>query len=161
MLRDDPTKRLKRLAHKSPKRPLLTPAQFEKLCSTALTACERNGQELHDYLRFLAYCGAREKEALHIRWVDVDLKGKRLVIGADGLSKNSGPKNGGILVGKVYGHLAENFGQTMAQKVVLIRSRCPIRQRMPDATLARGLVSDHANDGLPRSFDGFLERRQW
>ena len=84
----NPVDRIKRLPHKPPKRPLLTMTQFEQLCAAALSACARNGQELHDYLRFLAYSGAREKEALRVRWQDVDFERRTLVIGADGLSKN-------------------------------------------------------------------------
>ena len=48
----------------------------------------KNAQQLADYLHFLAYCGAREQEALGIRWADVDFERKLLTIGADGDTKN-------------------------------------------------------------------------
>ena len=69
------------------KRPLLTPAQFEKLC-TAARRCGKNGEELVDYLKFLAFTGARCSEALRIKWTDVDFERRQVTIGADGLSKN-------------------------------------------------------------------------
>jgi integrase len=71
-----------------PKRNLVTPAEFERLLAAAQSACEKNGEQLVDYLRFLAFSGAREKEALRVKWVDVDLERERVTIGADGLSKN-------------------------------------------------------------------------
>ena len=71
-----------------PKRNLVTPAEFERLIAAAQSACEKNGGQLVDYLRFLAFSGAREKEALRIKWADVDPERERVVIGADGLSKN-------------------------------------------------------------------------
>ena len=71
-----------------PKRDLVTPAQFDRLLEAARNACERNGEQLADYLRFLAFSGAREKEALRIKWVDVDFERERVTIGADQLTKN-------------------------------------------------------------------------
>ena len=72
----------------SPERQLLTPVEFERLIRSARDSCKNNGEELADYLRFLAFCGAREQEALRIKWADVDFKSGRVTIGADGLSKN-------------------------------------------------------------------------
>jgi integrase len=71
-----------------PKRKLVTPAEFERLLKATRNACEKNGGQLVDYLRFLAFGGAREKEALRIKWEDVDFERERVTIGADGLSKN-------------------------------------------------------------------------
>jgi integrase len=70
------------------KRELVTPAEFEELLRAARTACDKNGAQLADYLRFLAYSGAREQEALRVKWADVDFKRERVTIGADGLAKN-------------------------------------------------------------------------
>ena len=105
-LRDLPkAKTLK--APKGEKRPLLTPSQFNALLSAIPAACEKNAVQFADYLRFLAYTGAREQEALKVRWDDVDLSGERVTIGAGGVSKNhearcvefNGPL-GGILIGR-------------------------------------------------------------
>src|SRR5262249_49914233 len=71
-----------------PKRQLVTPSEFDRLTEAARTACEKNGEQLVDYLRLLAFSGAREKEALRVRWADVDFERERVTIGADGLSKN-------------------------------------------------------------------------
>ena len=72
-----------------PRRPLLTPEEFQKL----LTSCfatkpngeplTKNGQQLNDFLRLLAFTGAREQEALNLRWSHVDFERRRIFIGAD------------------------------------------------------------------------------
>ena len=49
----------------------------------------KNAQQLADYLRFLAYSGAREQEALSVRWADVSFdRNKFVCIGADADTKN-------------------------------------------------------------------------
>jgi integrase len=70
-----------------PRRPLVTPKEFQKL----LAACfakksngnpvTKNAQQLHDFLRLLAFSGAREQEALHLRWHHVDFTNRRVFIG--------------------------------------------------------------------------------
>ena len=72
----------------APKRRLITPEEFERLINAAGTACKKNGQQLADYLQFLAFSGSREKEALRIRTEDIDFDHERVTIGNDGLSKN-------------------------------------------------------------------------
>jgi len=69
-----------------PKRRLLALAEVESLLAAA--AKSKNGYLLSDYLRFLAYTGAREMEALRVSWADVDFEREIVAIGADGLSKN-------------------------------------------------------------------------
>lgn len=59
---------------KAPSRPRLSDEEFELLCCAALEESGRNGQLLHDLLRFLGYSGARKTEAQHMLWRDVDLK---------------------------------------------------------------------------------------
>jgi integrase len=87
-----------------PKRDLVTPAEFDRLIAAAGNACEKNGDQLADYLRFLAFSGAREKEALRIKWAGVDFERERVTIGADQLTKNwesrtveFNPQLGGLL----------------------------------------------------------------
>ena len=81
--------KLKKLKEpESPKRGLLTPAEFERLLAAVPTACAKNAVQFADYLRFLAYSGAREQEALKIRWTDVDFEEERVLIGAGGVAKN-------------------------------------------------------------------------
>lgn len=72
----------------APKRRLLMPAEFDRLITAAASACKKNGQQLADYLQFLAFSGSREKEALRVPIDDVDFEGERVTIGRDGLSKN-------------------------------------------------------------------------
>lgn len=72
----------------TPKRQLLTPAEFDQLILAARNNCAKNGKQLADYLLFLAFSGAREQEALRIKWSDVDFERQRLTIGSDQLSKN-------------------------------------------------------------------------
>lgn len=72
----------------SPKRQLVRQKEFERLIRAARTRSERNGEQLADYLRFLAFSGARAQEALRIKWDDVDFERERLVVGVDQLSKN-------------------------------------------------------------------------
>ena len=73
---------------KPPKRGLMTPVEFERFLAAVPVACEKNAVQVGDYLQFLAYSGAREQEALKIRWEDVDFENERVSIGAGGVSKN-------------------------------------------------------------------------
>ena len=72
----------------APKRRLLMPAEFDRLLTVGVAACTKNGQQLADYLQFLAFSGSREKEALRVPIDDVDFDHARVTIGGDGLSKN-------------------------------------------------------------------------
>lgn len=58
------------------------------MIAAARQNCQKNGQQLADYLRFLAFSGAREKEALRVKWADADFERERVTIGADRLTKN-------------------------------------------------------------------------
>ena len=80
-------KRLK--VPKSPRRVLLEDVQFQRLLEASNPEVTKNAEIFRCYLRFLALTGAREQEALRVRWKDVDFKRKVVTIGADGKSKNS------------------------------------------------------------------------
>jgi integrase len=81
--------RIKMLDEAPPqKRKLVTPAEFEQLLDAARNACRKNGEQLADYLKFLAFSGTREQEALRVRWADVDLDREHVTIGSDGFTKN-------------------------------------------------------------------------
>jgi integrase len=94
-----------------PRRPLITPEEFENLlmCCFAKKAdgepLTKNGQQLHDFLRLLAFTGAREQETLKLCWSHVDFPRRRMFIGVDenftakamtigsgGISKNRGSR---------------------------------------------------------------------
>src|SRR5437016_1425430 len=83
-----PTEGLRPRKVKTPVRPMLSPADFESLCK-GTRECRKNGRQLLDYLRFLAYSGARRDEALALKWRDINFQRKSVRIGADGNSKNS------------------------------------------------------------------------
>ena len=86
-LKSLPTDHLKPLKCSPPKRELVTGEQIERVCHAALET-SKNGQEFAEYVRLMAFCGARMAETLRLKWSDVDWRCKQLTIGADGLSKN-------------------------------------------------------------------------
>jgi integrase len=71
-------------------RNILTTGQVKRLIDHAERA-RSNGSMLADLLKLLAYSGAREMEALRLRWRDVDFETQRLHIGRDGQTKNREP----------------------------------------------------------------------
>lgn len=72
----------------SPKRTLLTKEQFGDLLAAATEETTKNSALFRLYLRFLALTGAREKEALAVRWSDVDFARETVTIGSGGVAKN-------------------------------------------------------------------------
>jgi integrase len=82
-----PTSEVERFDVDSKKRRLYSKVEIELVCAKAQEV-SKNGVQLEDYIRFLAFSGAREAEALRVRWEDVDFKQKQVCIGWDGDSKN-------------------------------------------------------------------------
>jgi integrase len=70
------------------RRPLLTGEQFAALLAACRPDVTKNAALFRLYLRFLALTGSREKEALAVRWCDVDLSLEVVTIGAEGVAKN-------------------------------------------------------------------------
>jgi integrase len=68
-------------------RRLFSREDIDRFCEAGLTA-SKNGREFSDYVRLLSLCGAREQEAIKLRWVNVDFEQKLLTIGWDGDTKN-------------------------------------------------------------------------
>ena len=62
---------------------------MERLLRHCTSDTTKNADLLRFYLRFLALTGAREKEALRVRWSDVDFENRQVTIGADGSAKNA------------------------------------------------------------------------
>jgi integrase len=87
-----PTDDLEWQKYDTKKRELVSPTELDTICEAAKKA-SKNGQQLSDYLRLMAYSGARRNEALKLRWDDVDFERKQLSIGADGSSKNRKPRH--------------------------------------------------------------------
>ncbi len=85
-----PTEGLRPLKTSTKKRSLFTTADLDKLCKTAFETKQNkkggdvpvteNAWEFVDYIRVLAYSGARRNEALGIRWEDVDFGNNQLFI---------------------------------------------------------------------------------
>lgn len=94
----NPIAGLKPLKVTTAKRALCSAAEIEKVVKAAsgtrtnekgeTVPVTQNGEQFADYIRFLQFTGAREKEALKVRWADVDSDGGRVTIGADGDTKN-------------------------------------------------------------------------
>jgi integrase len=82
-----PTANLRPLKWTAKKRSLVTAEEINRLCDASLEAT-KNGQQFSDYVRLLAYSGARRNEALRLKWADVDWELKQLTVGSDGLAKN-------------------------------------------------------------------------
>jgi len=70
------------------RRPLMTREQFGALLAASTAETTKNADLFRFYLRFLALTGAREKEALAVRWEDVDFKRGTVTIGSEGIAKN-------------------------------------------------------------------------
>jgi integrase len=93
-LKNLPTQNLRPLKVTTVKRDRVEHAQIENLCSAAFnlkidqSPVTKNAQQFADYIRVLAYSGARRSETLRLKWGDVSFKQKQLTIGSDGLSKN-------------------------------------------------------------------------
>jgi integrase len=85
----DGFKRVSELPEKAPpKRRLLEGADIEALLKHCTPEVTKNADLLRFYLRFLALTGAREKEALRVRWADIDIKTRLLTIGSDAETKS-------------------------------------------------------------------------
>jgi integrase len=89
-----PTENLRPLKGTTKKRGLITATDIEKVCAAAVSilddgkAVSKNGRELADYLKVMAYAGSRRNETLRLKWSDVDWERKQITIGSDGLAKN-------------------------------------------------------------------------
>jgi integrase len=85
-----PTEGLQPFKTSTEKRPLFTAADLDKLCKSAFETktnkkganvpVTENAQEFVDYIRLLAYSGARRNEGLGLRWDDVDFGNDQLFI---------------------------------------------------------------------------------
>ena len=82
-----PTQNLRPLKWTAKKRSLINAEEINQLCQGALEAT-KNGKQFADYVRLMAYTGARRNEALRLAWTDVDWERKQLAVGSDGLAKN-------------------------------------------------------------------------
>lgn len=91
----NPIAGIKPLKVTTAKRDLFTAADIDKIVRAAFgmrdggtVPVTENAQEFADYIRFLQWTGAREKEALKVKWDDVSFDRGTVTIGADGDTKN-------------------------------------------------------------------------
>ena len=70
------------------KRRPFTREHFGALLAAVTAETTKNAPLFRFYLRFLALTGAREKEALAVRWADVDFERETVTIGSGGVAKN-------------------------------------------------------------------------
>jgi integrase len=83
-----PTEGLRPLKGSTSKRPLFTAEELDMLSKAAFQTksnkageavpVTQNGQEFSDYIRLMAYSGARRNEALGLQWDDVDFDNSQL-----------------------------------------------------------------------------------
>ena len=97
-----PTEGMRPLKSKVVRRQLISPTDLEKICTAAFETKQnkdgervpltKNAEQFTDYIRFMAYCGARRNEALAMRWADMDWDNELVTIGASGNTKNNKPR---------------------------------------------------------------------
>jgi integrase len=80
-----------RIKEATKRKRLVTMGEVEFLCSEA-NRILLNGCQFSDYVRLLAFSGARASEAVNLKWSDVDFRNCLLTIGSDGMSKNAKPR---------------------------------------------------------------------
>ena len=77
-----------------PERELFTKAEIDLLCKAAVsskpdgTPVAKNGRQFSDYLLLLACSGMRRREALALKWEDVDFEKRFLTVGRHRATKN-------------------------------------------------------------------------
>jgi integrase len=119
----------RKLKSVSPKRELFTREELEQLCAAAMAKNEdgspvtKNGQEFNDYVRLMAYCGARRNEALALRWADVDEKGEKLTI-----ERQAGGKDGKDQLPKTVPSRTVDFNAALKKHLLDMKTR-----RAPDS----------------------------
>ena len=151
-----------------PRRSLITPDQFAALLAgcTATKAdgapVTKNGEQLRDFLRFAAYTGAREQEALAVRWAHVDFPGERVFIGAPADFEAGAFSIGTGGTSKNRGSRAVDFNPQLAALLREMHARrapdCafmfPSPQRgqkdIPAKTLRESMEKLRAHVGLPK-----------
>ena len=98
----DETKRSKKVKSwlagfaEEPVRRVETPADFEHLCETVARGGPdgkpfKNREQFLNFIKLMAFSGARDKEALKLKWTDVDWKRQQLIIGSDRVKQKRKP----------------------------------------------------------------------
>lgn len=142
-----PTQNLRPLKWTARKRSLVTAGDIDNLCAKALSS-SKNGQRLADYLRLMAYTGARRSEALRLCWRDVDFERGQMTIGADGLTKNGEARTVDFYP-KLEAHLKAMFKRRQPDSQFLFPSSQRGDKDAPAKTFTESLLLARAAAGLP------------
>ena len=141
------------------KKTLFTADEIDKVIAAAfqtrtndegeMVAVTENAQLLADYLRFLQFTGAREKEALRVRWEDVDFERGLVTIGADGDSKNRQARHVDFNQ-KLEAHLREMKKRSGSVSAWVFPSPQRGEKDVPARTLRQSLNFARHQAGLPK-----------
>lgn len=152
----------------APRRALISPVQLDKLLAGCLatkedgTAVTKNGEQLRDFLRFLAFSGAREQEALRVKWAHVDFQSGRVFIGAPDdfeaaaftIGTGGTSKNGGSRAVDFNPQLGELLREMHARRAPESSFVFPSPQRgekdIPAKTLRESMIAVRVHVGLPK-----------
>jgi len=144
-----PTHNLRPLKWRPARRSLVSGAEIDLLCHTAVTGDYDNGRQLADYIRLMATCGSRRDETLRLKWSDVDWNTKQLTIGADGLAKN-GKARGVDFNPRLELHLKDMFSRRQPDSEWLFPSPRRGEKDRPAKTFVESLRQVRREAGLPR-----------
>lgn len=148
-----PTDGLRPLRSSSPRRTLVSAADIDRLIAVCFEPRFdgrplKNAQQLSDYLRLLRYSGAREKEALRLRWRDVDFDNGQLIIGADGDTKNHEARHVDFNADLI-AHLLDMRGRRAPDSLFLFPSPQRGDRDEPAKTFRESMRLARAAAGLP------------
>jgi integrase len=120
-----PTDNLRPLKWIAKKRGLVSADEIKQLCAGASQAT-KNSQQFADYVKLMAYSGARRNEALRLTWADVDWGQRQLTVGSDGLAKNRE-------------HRVIDFNADLEAHLIEMKSRCAPDSRFLFPSPQRGV----------------------
>ena len=159
-----PMEGMKPLKTTTVRRPFFNAADLDRLCQAAFlmkknpakkkptdpdqVPVTRNAQEFIDYIRLLAYSGARRNEALRLAWHDVDFQTEQLTIGAAGDTKNRTPRVVDFNP-KLKGHLLEMRRRRQPDSQWLFPSPQRGERDIPALTFQESLKLVRERAGLP------------
>lgn len=89
-----PTKGIRPLKHQTKRKDFFSADDIGVLCKTAMAkkqdghSVTKNGRQLADYIRLMAFCGTRRDETLALKWSDVSFEQCQLIVGRNELTKN-------------------------------------------------------------------------
>lgn len=138
------------LKFETKRRQLLTAEQIEAVCKAAREN-SKNGELFADYVRLLAYCGARRNATLALKWSDVDFERGQLHIGSDGGTK--GWKYRTVDMSDALGvHLRDMFKRRQPDSIYVFPSPQRGREDRPTKTFRSTLKIARKHSGVNLTF---------